>query len=77
MFCATDKDQLTEEARLEKEREIREAKKEQKLSAMVSQEGEEEEGEIDCFSDEADDDVDDEAVGGGVNVITKLRTILI
>jgi hypothetical protein len=65
LFWATDRDQLTEEVRLEKGREICEEKKEQKLVAMSSQEGDEEEGEIDCFSDEADDDADDEAVRGG------------
>lgn len=64
LFWATDRDQLTEEVRLEKGREIREEKKEeQKLAAMSSQEGEEEESEIDCFSDEADDDADDETGG--------------
>jgi hypothetical protein len=64
LFWATDRDQLTEEVRLEKGREIREAKKDNTLAAMVSQEGDEEEGEIDCFGDEADDDADDEAAGG-------------
>jgi hypothetical protein len=74
LFWAIDRDQLTEEVRLEKGREIREEKKEQKLAAMSSQEGDEEESKIDCFSDEADNDADDEA-GGVVNVKNKLRTI--
>jgi hypothetical protein len=63
LFWETDRDQLTEEVRFEKGREVCEEKKEHKLAAMSSQEGEEEESEIDCFSDEADDDADDEAGG--------------